>query len=237
MDFLKDGPKQRKEIVKQLCPKIMSEKKVQTTLNELDDAGRIKTVSRKEEGSHRRTTWYALPEHEYLLETDAGRVVTAIERLRSILLRPPLIHEIAVEAGITPEMAEKWVYKLAPQTGWFNPSPEIVEESKAIRGEALVCAARIKAGKVREDGASDVFNYEDDKEIVELAKGYLKEHPELLPKLTPDGRFISWPKEAQKYVENYKPKYRGEDADAFAFGTWADDPRQRQRRWRPFASR
>jgi len=211
LDLLKDGPRQRKWILGQLHPKIMSRKKTQKTLNELESAGRIKAISKRLEGTRRWSTWYVLPEHEYLLDIDAGRVIEATKRLWDILLRPPTVEEIAVEIGITPDASEKLAYKYATQIGWYNPSSQSIDCSKAILGEALVCAARIKAGKVREDGTSDDFNYEDDKEIVGLAKGYLKEHLELLPKLTPDGRFVSWPKEAQKYVDDYKPKYRGED--------------------------
>jgi len=47
----------------------------------------------------------------------------------------------------------------------------------------LVCAARIRDGKVGDDGKSEDFDYDDELEIVEEAKRFLKEYPELLPKL------------------------------------------------------
>jgi hypothetical protein len=47
LDLLKEGPKQRKWIVGQLCPRIMSQKKAQKTLNELENAGKVKAVSKR----------------------------------------------------------------------------------------------------------------------------------------------------------------------------------------------
>lgn len=54
-----------------------------------------------------------LPGQEYLLDVNAARVIAAIERLKPVLLRMPTVDEIAVEAGITPQEAEKLAYKLA----------------------------------------------------------------------------------------------------------------------------
>lgn len=210
LDLLKEGPKQRKWIIGQLCPKIMSQKKAQKTINELENARKIKAVSKRIEGSRRWTTWYVLPGQEYLLETDAGRVIAAIERLKVILMRPPTVDEIAVETGITPDGAEKLAYKLAAQTGWFNPKPELIRDSREKLGEVLVCAARMRDGKVGEDGKSKDFDYESDVEIVAEAKRFMKMHPDLLPKLTGNGDdVVSWSLEALKYLEKvYKPKDR-----------------------------
>jgi hypothetical protein len=204
LELLKNGPKQRKEIVKQLCPKIMSIKKLQNTLNLLVSEGKLKAVSKRMEGSRRWTTWYTLPKHEYLLEVDAGRVVAAIERLWKILLRPPTVQEIAVETGITPQGAEKLAYKLADETGWFPPKPELVKDAAERLGEVLVCAARIRDEKVSN------FTYEDDPETMEKAKQFLKEHPEMLPKLDKYGeKVVYWPPEALKYLGKwYEPKDR-----------------------------
>jgi len=122
------------------------------------------------------------------------------------------VDEIAVETGITPEGAEKLAYKLAAQTGWFNPKPELIRDAREKLGEVLVCAARMRDGKVREDGKSEDFRYEDDIMVVEEAKRFLKTHPNLLPKLAEDGEsVVSWSSEALKFLgEDYKPKERAE---------------------------
>ena len=220
LDLLKDGPKQRKWMILQLCPKIMSLKKAQATLNELEDAGRTKNLRERVDGTHRYESWYCLPEHQFLLEVDAGKVVGAVERLWSILLRPPTGEEIAVETGITPDGAEKLAYKYALQTGWFDPAPELIHDKTEKLGEILLCAAQLRDGKVREDGSSKDFNYEDAMELVEEAKRFLKQHPEMLAKTDQEGRFVAWPKEALKYLKkDLKPKdhYVG-DSFAFKFG-------------------
>jgi len=206
LELLKEEPKQRKHIVRELCPRIMSKKKLQMTLNELEDAGRVKAISRRIEGSRRWTTWYALPGHEYLLDVDSGRVIAAIERMWAILPRPPTSEEIAVEIGITPDAAEKLGYKVAPQTGWFPPSPEMIEEATTKLGEALVLATRMRLGI----NWIEKYNYRDDPDIPNMAERYLQKCPEMLPSLTKDGDWVeSWPSEALKYLKrNYQPKER-----------------------------
>jgi hypothetical protein len=220
LDLLKDGTKQRKLVIIQLCPKIMSLKKAQSTVNELEDAGRMKTVRKRVEGTHRYESWYCLPGHEFLLEVEAGRVLAAIERLWSILLRPPTSEEIAVETGITPEDAEELAYKYALQTGWFHPTPVLIHDKTERLAEILFCAAQLRDGKVREDGSSKDFDYENDREIVDEAKRFLKQHPEMLAKTDKDGRFVSWPREALKYLKkDLKPKdHHIGDLFAFKFG-------------------
>lgn len=210
LDLLKDGPKQRKSLVEQLCPKVMSQKKLQKTLNELESAGKAVSVSRRMEGRRNWTTWYMLPGQEYLLDVDAARVIAAIERLKPVLLRMPTVDEIAVESGVTPQEAEKLAYKLATQTGWFNPTPELVRDARVRLGEVLVCAARIRDKLVTETGGSKDYDYEDDAEIVEEAKRFLKEYPQLLPKLSSDGeKVVEWPTEALRFLgENYVPVER-----------------------------
>jgi hypothetical protein len=142
LDLLDCEPKQRKWLVEQLCPKIMSKRKLQKTLNSLEETGKIKRVYKNIGG--RQTAWYLLSEHEYLLNVDDGRMLSAIERLEKVLFRPPTIDELAVETGITPAEAEKLAYKLAKQTGWFKPTPELIGYAREKLGEVLVCAARIK---------------------------------------------------------------------------------------------
>jgi hypothetical protein len=210
LDLLKDGPKQRKWLFVQLHPAVMSKKKLQNTLNELEDGGKVVGVSRRIEGRRNWTTWYVLPGQEYLLDVDAGRIIGAINRLKVVLLRMPTVDEIAVAAGITPGEAEKLAYKLATQTGWFNPTPELIRDARVKLGEALVCAARIRDKKVDEDGRSKAFDYNEDAVIVEEAKRFLRDYHRLLPKLTPDGEgVVSWSSEALKFLgEDYKPVER-----------------------------
>jgi hypothetical protein len=151
---------------------------------------------------------------------DTGRVIAAIKRLWTILLRPPLPEEIAVETGITPKGAEKLAYKFAAETRWFNPKPDLIKSSTERLGEILVCEARMKAGHVREDSSSKNFNYDDDAQIVEEAKSlrYLKENPNIFAVLTKDGEFVTWSPEAFKYLQDYKPKDRY-TGDILAFKT------------------
>lgn len=213
LDLLKEGPKQRKWLVKQLEPRIMSKRKLQNTLNEIRDSGKAVKVSKQSEGSGRWETWYVLPGQEYLLDVDAGRIIGAIERLKPLLLRMPTVDELAVETGITPVEARKLVYKFATQTGWYNPTSRLIGDAKFRLGEALVCAARIREGYVAESGKSEVFDYNQgvqDVNIVEDAKRFLKEHPSLLPSLSKDGEDVTgWSSEALRYLgENYTPVRR-----------------------------
>lgn len=210
LDLLKDGPKQRKWLLAQLCPKIMSIKKLQKTLNELESAGKVVGVSKRVDGRRNWTTWYVLPRQEYLLDVDAGRIIAAIDRLKVVLLRMPTVDELAVEAGITPSEAERLTYKLAAQIGWYTPTLELIQDARVKLGEALVCAARIRDKHVAESGKSEVFDYDEDAAIVEEAKRFLKEHSGLLPKLSDDGETVAlWPTEALRFLgENYTPKDR-----------------------------
>ncbi len=210
LDVLTSGPKQKKWLVEQLCPKIMSIRKLQGTINDLEDAAQIKKVDKRI--NRRITIWYALPEHEYLLNVDEGRMLSAMERLKKLLFRPGTVDELAVETGVTPAMAEKLAYKLAAQAGWFNPSPEHIAYAREKLGEILVCAARIKQN-VSDADLNQI--YCDDPETVVEAKRFLKEHPEMIPSLQPDKCFhpvswcLSWPDEALKYLGTpHKPKTR-----------------------------
>jgi hypothetical protein len=211
LDLLNFGPKQRKWLVEQLCPKIMSKRKMQKTLDSLKQAERIKRVYRSIEG--RQTTWYVLPDHEYLLNVDEGRMLSVMDRLKKLLFRPATVDELAVETGVAPAVAEKLAYKLAAQAGWFNPSPELIAHAREKLGEILVCAARIKQNVFSDADLNQV--YRDDPEIMVEAKRFLREHPEMVPTLQPDQHLhpvawcLSWPDEALKYLgSSHKPKPR-----------------------------
>ena len=175
----------------------MSKRKLQGTLNDLEEAGKIKKVYRSIDD--RQTTWYVLPEHEYLLNVDEGRMLSAMERLKKFLFRPATVDELAVETGVTPAVAEKMAYKLAAQAGWFNPSPELIAYAREKLGEVLVCTARIKQN-VSDADLNHI--YRNDLEIIDEAKRFLKEHPEMIPSLKPDEYYhpvawsLSWPDEA-----------------------------------------
>ena len=136
-------------------------------------------------------------------------VVKAVQKWKDVAFRYPTIMEIANETGIKPEDAEFLAYKTKGKTDWFRPNQGVIETARKKLGEALVCAARIRDGKVRKDGKSEDFDYDDELEIVEEAKRFLKQHPEMLPKLSEDGEYVSWPSEALKYLGKiYKPKDR-----------------------------
>jgi len=90
--------------------------------------------------------------------------------IEPLLLCMPIVDDIAIEIGVPPSETEPVVYKLASQTGWYNPTPEIILKARVSLGEALVCAARIKQKLVAEDGQSEKFDYDEDAGIVEDAE-------------------------------------------------------------------
>jgi len=138
-------------------------------------------------------------------------VVQAIKNWREIGFRNPNLREIVDETGLPLEEAERLAHKTKNQTGWTMPNEAIKLYASEKLGEVLVCAARIGDGKVGEDGKSEDFDYDGELEIVGEAKRFLKEHSEMLPKLTEDGEdVVSWPQQALKYLGKiYKPKNRG----------------------------
>ena len=215
LNLLKDAPKRRQWLVNQLCPKVMSERKLDKTLKELTAEGKIIKDSRQPESKGGWETWYMLPNNRYVLEVDTARIISAIERLNPLLLRMPTIEEIAREVAITPKEAEPLLYKLATQTGWYNPTEQLIKDAKVSLGEALVCAARIRDKHVDKNGKSKTFDYEKeptDNKVLEDAKRFLKEQPTLLPKLSKDGEQVTtWPYNTLQFLgENYTPIDRQE---------------------------
>jgi hypothetical protein len=212
LDLVKQGPSRRQWLVTQLTPKIMTAKTLQKTLNRLTAENKIIKKPKQPEGG-RLETWYMLPKHELPFEVDDSRIETAIERLKPLLFRVPTIDELAIEVGISPAEAQTLTYKLAPKTGWYNPSDNLIENSKVTLGEVLVCAARIRDKHVELDGSSKSFDYQDDPHIVEEAKRFLNDYPKLPPSLSEDGEKVKvkgWSSEALRYLGDgyYIPKDR-----------------------------
>ena len=141
---LEQGSKPRYELVRELCPRIMSKKKLQNTLNELEDEGRIVNVPKRIEGTHRRTSFYALLKHRYLLEVEFGLVVKALKRLRLELCRNPEPEEIAAKIGADRQSVERLIFEYAPELKWKPPTQEEKEEAKKLRERARKLAASIK---------------------------------------------------------------------------------------------
>ncbi|MBE0512823.1 winged helix-turn-helix transcriptional regulator [Candidatus Bathyarchaeota archaeon] len=134
------------------------------------------------------------------------QVIEAVCRWRRVAYRHPTVDEVAAEVGMIPEETERLVYGTKAKTGWFPPTPEMVEEAREKLGEALVCAARMKEGKP----SNWAETYSDDPETMREGERFLNEHPTMLPKLSKDGmRVASWPTEASRYLGgDYQPKDR-----------------------------
>jgi len=133
-------------------------------------------------------------------------VIKAVGRWQRVAFRYPTVDEVAADVGMVPEETKRLVYGAKAKTGWFPPTPEMVEEAREKLGEALVCAARMKDGKP----SNWTEMYSDDPETAREGKRFLKEHPTMLPKLSDDGmRVISWPTEASRYLgKDHQPKDR-----------------------------
>jgi DNA-binding transcriptional ArsR family regulator len=133
-------------------------------------------------------------------------VIKAVGRWRRVAYRYPTVDEVAADVGVIPEETKRLVYGTKAKTGWFPPTPEMVEEAREKLGEALVCAARMKEGKP----SNWAEMYSDDPETVREGERLLKEHPEMLPKLSEDGlRVASWPTGALRDLGgDYQPKDR-----------------------------
>ena len=145
-------------------------------------------------------------------------IIEAVKQWKSLALRPPLIEEVASEVGIVPDEARSLVYKTKDKTGWFMCNQGIIESATEKLGEVLVCASRMRGEK-----PSDWKEmYSGDAEILREAKRFLKESPEMLPKLSENGmQVISWPPEALKYLgKEHQPKERSTPSRlaAFTFG-------------------
>jgi hypothetical protein len=211
LDLVKKSPMRRQWLVNQLCPSIMSEKKLDKTLKELADDGKLIKDSKAPESRGGWETWYMLPGDKYLLDIDAERITLTVERLKSLLLCMPTEDDVALELGIIPAEAEKLLYKYATLIGWYHPTSTELGDAWYLLGESLVCAARIRDGHITDNGKSDTFEYDIeyalDANILKTAKRFLTEHQDLLPNLSKDGRDVaSWPAQTLRYLGgDYQP--------------------------------
>lgn len=151
---LEHGPKARHELVKELTPSNditsakMSIKKLQKTLNELEDEKRIICHPVRIGASRKWTSLYALPQDEILVKTRMervsatsyrrsgrkpttleGKVKRTIENLRFILKRNPTSLEISYDTGETPEAIREVAFKLSPTMGWREPSEKQISRA------------------------------------------------------------------------------------------------------------
>jgi len=201
VEVLKEGRKRWMDLERKLVKSgKMSAPTLSRTLKDLEINGFIK----REVDSSKRPAiaWYMLAEF-----AEEVKVAETVKRLWQILFRPPTPKEIAVETGITPEVAEKLAYKTAKKTGWFHPSHELINERTGKLGEVLVCAARMRDGKP--DDWHELYKDEDGPQIKKEAERFLKKFPNILPQLTEDGEKVWWPPEAIKRLgKEYEPKDR-----------------------------
>lgn len=130
LEALKNGPKPRNELIEELCPEKMSEKKLQTTLNELADEEKIICRPKRIGESHKWTSVYALPKHRHLLEVDYSQVARAVKDLRLELCRNPDVDEVAAAIGGDPDNVRKTLFEHAPELRWRLPTPSEKEEAE-----------------------------------------------------------------------------------------------------------
>jgi hypothetical protein len=144
LESLKSGPKSRNELFRDICPKIMSEKKLQKTLNELEDEEKIICRAKRIGDSHKWTSVYALPKHRHMLEVDYSRVTRAIKELRLELCRDPDVEEVAAKIGEDLENIRKILFEHAPELQWRPPTSGEKEEAIKLYKKAREIASLIK---------------------------------------------------------------------------------------------
>lgn len=133
-------------------------------------------------------------------------VMETIQQWKKIAFRDPTPTEISDETGLSPAKAETLARKTKSKTGWAIPNDAVKQSAGEKLGGVLICAVRKRNGTLSN---FDYDKYPDDPEILEEAERFLKEHPEMLPKLTDDEEHLSWPQEALKYLPiTYKPRDR-----------------------------
>ena len=171
---LEEGPLSRAILVKLISPKIMSQKKLQNVLNEMEDEKKLICIPRRDGESKKWSSWYALAKHKHLLDVESGTTTEAIKKLKLELLRVPTVEEIARELCIVPEEAVKLAYRYGRDLGWHPPSEEEIQEAEEKRGRIITLASLMK-----EKPDSPIVK-DATPEDVESAKYLLKNHPELI---------------------------------------------------------
>jgi DNA-binding MarR family transcriptional regulator len=148
---------------------------------------------------------YAFIQYEET-EQEAVRIVKHLWHNVLNDLRPPDAEEIALELGILTDEAERLAFKTSRHTGWFPPTPEMIEEASTTMGEALVLAARVRDAK---SGFESIRI--DDLKIKHIAESYLTNHPEMLPVFTKNGQDVgTWPDVTLRYLKrHFQPESRG----------------------------
>jgi len=144
IEILEKGPKPRFELIRELCPRIMSEKKLQKTLNELEGERIIIAVPKRIGKTYKWTSFYALPKHRYLLEVELDRVARTLKYLSLELCRNPEVEEVAAKIGEDPESVRTLLFKHAPELRWKPPTPMEKEEAEKLREKTRKLAAMIK---------------------------------------------------------------------------------------------
>lgn len=144
INALKNGPKVRNKLVEEICPNIMSVKKLQTTLNYLENEGKVVCVPKRLDKTRKWTSYYALPKHKFLLEVDLSQVANAVRYLRLELCRNPDVEEVAARVGGDPESIRTLLFIHAPELRWKPPTAEEKERAQTLRQKAWALAAQIK---------------------------------------------------------------------------------------------
>lgn len=141
---LENGPRPRYGLVEELCPREMSKKKLQSTLNSLEDEGRIICRPQRIGKTHKWTSVYALPKHRHLLQVDYGQVAKAVEHLRLELCRNPDVEEVAAKISKDPSDVRRVVYQHAEELNWKPPTPADMSEAEKSQKKAREAAALVK---------------------------------------------------------------------------------------------
>lgn len=153
---LENGPKARYELIEELCPITMSKKKLQNTLNELEDEGIIICFPKRIGITRKWTSFYALPKHRHLLEVEVGQVAKALKYLCLELCRNPDVEEVAAKIEKDPESVRKILFKHVSELSWKPPTLEEKEEAKKLRDEAKRVSALIKYSRDDEIDLSEI---------------------------------------------------------------------------------
>jgi hypothetical protein len=190
IDALKNGPKVRNRLVVEICPNTMSVKKLQTTLNNLENEGKVVCVPKRLDKTRKWTSCYALPKHKFLLEVDLGQVANAVKYLRLELCRNPDIEEVAARIGGDPENLRTFLFIHAPELRWKPPTSEEKEKAQALRQKAWGLGAQIKYGLDDEIETSEISM--DDIGRAEFLLRYkwtsvMREHIPSIPRLAGAG--------------------------------------------------